>query len=79
MSVLDGERVLDSGGSTGMSDSGGFAGFRCRAPFKLEAESHYAAPTSGLLALEEPGRCPSTVEPPDAQPTPSRAPRGSSA
>ncbi|MBS0191814.1 MAG: hybrid sensor histidine kinase/response regulator [Phycisphaerales bacterium] len=46
-----------------MSDSGGFAGISLLELFKLEAESHCAALTSGLLALEKNPGDASTVEP----------------
>lgn len=46
-----------------MSDSSGFAGISLLELFKLEAESHCAALTTGLLALEKNPSDASTVEP----------------
>lgn len=46
-----------------MSDDGGFAGVSMLELFKLEAESHCAALTDGLLALEKNPADPSVVEP----------------
>jgi len=47
----------------GMSDDGGFAGVSLLELFKLEAESHCAALTEGLLALEKSPGDTSAVEP----------------